>query len=198
MQLDDGAPSGSTKPPLSSRDAELLLQYLTVPYLRIPLLLQFFADQQRLNALGSTRMQEVRRPPRACESPKAPGSAAQTWAAARNTPRATRRARASLSARARVRYAQVLEAAIFEPGAWQETPERRVPAEIPARDPEGRAQVLATPLGLLLNELRVAPQLVLEPLERLLAMALDMDTGAVGGASARIIFFVLRLAVRVE
>ena len=125
MQVDDGVGSDGTKPPLASRDAELLLSYLTVPYLRIPLLLQFFADQQRLNALGSTRMQEV------------------------------------------------LESSIFEPGAWQETPQRKVPTEVPARSPEERAQVLATPLGLLLNELLLSPQLVLDPLQRLLEMALD-------------------------
>ena len=43
--------------PLSSRDAELVLTYLTAPYLRIPLLLGFFADHARLPALGGTRMQ---------------------------------------------------------------------------------------------------------------------------------------------
>ncbi|KAL1523488.1 hypothetical protein AB1Y20_018426 [Prymnesium parvum] len=149
MQRDDGD-DPTAKPPLASHDAELLLSYLTVPYLRIPLLLHFFADQQRMNALGSKRMQEV------------------------------------------------LESALFEPGAWQATEDRAVPAEVPVRSAEHRAQLLSTPLGLLMNELRLAPELVLEPLERLLAMALDMDTGAVGGASARIIFFVVRLAVRVE
>ena len=33
---------------LSARDCELMLQYLTAPYLRIPLLLRFFSDQVRL------------------------------------------------------------------------------------------------------------------------------------------------------
>ena len=32
---------------LKPHDAELLLQYLTVPYLRVPLLLRFFADRSR-------------------------------------------------------------------------------------------------------------------------------------------------------
>ena len=57
MAAADGG--GDSRPPLSARDAELLLSYLTAPYLRIPLLLQFFADQQRLNALASPRMQQV-------------------------------------------------------------------------------------------------------------------------------------------
>ena len=33
---------------LRARDCELLLQYLTVPYLRIPLVLQFFSDPLRI------------------------------------------------------------------------------------------------------------------------------------------------------
>ena len=44
---------------LTLRDAELLLQYLTAPYLRIPLLLNFFTDQTRVSALASPRIQEV-------------------------------------------------------------------------------------------------------------------------------------------
>lgn len=36
---------------LSIPDTEVLLQYLTVPYLRIPLVLQFFSDETRIDAL---------------------------------------------------------------------------------------------------------------------------------------------------
>ena len=39
---------------LRARDSELLLQYLTVPYLRIPLVLEFFCDPVRLMALSFT------------------------------------------------------------------------------------------------------------------------------------------------
>lgn len=60
MQFDETVEKASAKPPLQLRDAELLLSYLTVPYLRIPLLLTFFADQQRLTALSSIRMQQAR------------------------------------------------------------------------------------------------------------------------------------------
>ena len=143
------AETGDSRPPLSARDAELLLSYLTAPYLRIPLLLQFFADQQRLPALAHARMQEV------------------------------------------------LEAALFEPGAWQEEPRRVPPTCVPLSADE-RSRVLATPLGLLFNELTHSPSLLLDPLERLLDMALDLDTGASGGQSARILYFVTRLIVRVE
>ena len=44
---------------LKARDCELLLQYLTVPYMRIPLILQFFADQSRIQALNSFELQEI-------------------------------------------------------------------------------------------------------------------------------------------
>lgn len=35
---------------LGQRDSELLLSFLTVPYMRIPLLLSFFATEDRVNA----------------------------------------------------------------------------------------------------------------------------------------------------
>ena len=44
---------------LGARDCELMLQYLTAPYLRIPLLLNFFANEVRLKALRSKALQEV-------------------------------------------------------------------------------------------------------------------------------------------
>jgi len=44
---------------LGARDCELMLQYLTAPYLRIPLLLNFFANEVRLKALRNNQLQEV-------------------------------------------------------------------------------------------------------------------------------------------
>jgi ankyrin repeat protein/thiol-disulfide isomerase/thioredoxin len=41
---------------LSQRDAELFLSYLTVPYLRIPLLLDFFSKDYRMYALRSCKL----------------------------------------------------------------------------------------------------------------------------------------------
>ena len=147
---------------LTLRDAELLLQYLTAPYLRIPLLLNFFTDQTRVSALASPRIQEV------------------------------------------------LEAALFEPGAYaaDEDPARThrdgsgglapLPEKVPPEKKEERRELLATPLGLLFNELVHAPAVILTALRQMLTVALDMDTGSSAGASARVIFFVVRLAVRVE
>ena len=47
---------------ISPRSCELLLQYLTVPYLRIPLVLQFFAQQEHITALSCPELQEVSDP----------------------------------------------------------------------------------------------------------------------------------------
>lgn len=44
---------------ISPRNCELLLQYLTVPYLRIPLVLQFFARHEHVTALACNTLQEV-------------------------------------------------------------------------------------------------------------------------------------------
>jgi hypothetical protein len=44
---------------LSPRFCEVLMQYLTAPYLRIPLVLEFFADQMRICALSSHELQGV-------------------------------------------------------------------------------------------------------------------------------------------
>ena len=137
------------KAPLPARDAELMLSYLTAPYLRIPLLLTFFADPQRIGALAHPKIQAL------------------------------------------------LEAALFEPGAWQPTAVRPLPTHIPPR-PTERAAVLGTPLGLLFNELVHAPATLLASLTAMVCTALDMETGHFEGGSTAVIFFLTRVATRVE
>ena len=44
---------------LRPAESELLLQYLTVPYLRVPLLLRFFSEPSHVTALGSAKLQVV-------------------------------------------------------------------------------------------------------------------------------------------
>jgi hypothetical protein len=44
---------------LRSRDCEMMLQYLTVPYLRIPLVMRFFSQPVRINALQVDELQNV-------------------------------------------------------------------------------------------------------------------------------------------
>ena len=46
-------------PALGQRDAELILSFMTVPYLRIPLALSFFASNDRVHALQSTQLQDL-------------------------------------------------------------------------------------------------------------------------------------------
>ena len=44
-------------PALGQHDAELLLSYLTVPYLRVPLVVSFFATDDRIHSLQSHKLQ---------------------------------------------------------------------------------------------------------------------------------------------
>jgi hypothetical protein len=44
---------------LGAKDCELMLQYLIAPYMRIPLLLNFFSNEVRLKALRTKELQEV-------------------------------------------------------------------------------------------------------------------------------------------
>uniref|UniRef100_A0A7S1J653 ubiquitinyl hydrolase 1 n=1 Tax=Eutreptiella gymnastica TaxID=73025 RepID=A0A7S1J653_9EUGL len=44
---------------LSQRDSELLLSYLTVPYIRLPLVLAFFATADRIHTLRNPQLQDV-------------------------------------------------------------------------------------------------------------------------------------------
>ena len=44
---------------LNGRDSELMLSYLTAPYIRTPLILRFFSDHARLRALASPELRDV-------------------------------------------------------------------------------------------------------------------------------------------
>lgn len=67
---------------LNQSSSELLISYLTAPYLRIPLVLNFFATSEHIHALSQTKLQEV------------------------------------------------LDAIMFEPGAWHPPKEKKAPASI--------------------------------------------------------------------
>lgn len=130
---------------LGAKDCELMLQYLTAPYLRIPLLLNFFASETRLKTLRNRDLQEV------------------------------------------------LDAALFEPGAWKARDNVATPQQVPAQDRDH----LHTVTGLLFNEILMSPNVVLTSINHMLEKALDMDTGKfseIGNA----ILYIIRLAVRVE
>lgn len=130
---------------LGARDCELLLQYLTAPYIRIPLLLNFFSVEGRLQALRSSDLQEV------------------------------------------------LDAALFEPGAFKTVDGVDTPLQVPARTRDH----LLTPVGLLFNEIIMSPQVILAAVQSMLEKVIDMDTGRYSELGASILY-VVRLAVRVE
>uniref|UniRef100_A0A0G4G6D4 ubiquitinyl hydrolase 1 n=1 Tax=Chromera velia CCMP2878 TaxID=1169474 RepID=A0A0G4G6D4_9ALVE len=133
---------------LGQRDSELLLSYLTAPYLRVPLVLHFFAHEDRVSCLLQRDLQKI------------------------------------------------LFSCLFEPGkflpmALQDTVPQFVPAENPA--------LLATPCGLLLNELQFSASGVIGPLLRLVTLAQELDAGTVHNESTvTLILFLLRLVARVE
>jgi hypothetical protein len=52
-----GKPSGGAI--LSQRDSELLLSFLTVPYLRLPLVCTFFASEDRVHKLQSSKLRAI-------------------------------------------------------------------------------------------------------------------------------------------
>ena len=131
---------------LAGRNSELLLQYLTAPYLRIPLVMQFFSDQMRITALASDELQVV------------------------------------------------LDACLFEPGQWQRDQEKSLPETVPAATRDH----LATPCGLLFNELVHAPDLLLEAIEAMVAFVVEMDEGKFSWNSSPYILYILRLLVKVE
>lgn len=131
---------------LRARDAELLLQYLTAPYLRVPLVLQFFAEPTRIAALANEELQSV------------------------------------------------LDACLFEPGVWRDPTNNGIPSTVPAPN----RKHLATPVGLLLNELLRSPKVVLDAFEQILFQALELDCGRFNDTSSMVILYVVRMMVRVE
>ena len=135
---------------LSTRESELLLSYLTVPYLRIPLVLSFFASPERTNTLSHPDIQRV------------------------------------------------IECVVYEPGSWLESSEtvgqdhadRNVlPDMIPALNRDH----LATPAGLLLNELTHSPTTIVKALQLMLENAFELDAGRADAKSTEAILFTLRL-----
>lgn len=89
---------------------------------------------------------------------------------------------------------RVLDAAVFEPAAFQEEMERARPMMIPAESREH----LATPCGLLMMELHTSPQVVLKAISTMLEYALEKDTGRFNSPNVGMIMYTIRLAVRCE
>ena len=139
---------------LNQRDSELLISYLTVPYMRLPLLLSFFSSEDRIHKLQSTELRLI------------------------------------------------LDSVLFEPGKYLRIDMSGVePMMVPTSHPD----LLATPYGLLMNELCRSPDTVIRSVISLLKGAVACDTGSVvddGGTtfntSTLIIMYISRLASRVD
>ena len=130
---------GSRSKALGQQDSELLLSFLTVPYMRIPLVTSFFAHDDRVHALQSRQLQGV------------------------------------------------LDAVLFEPGNFLPAAQAHLePVDCPTSAPA----VLGTAHHLLLSELRHSPRMFLEALERLLAQAIDLDTGSITASTSSVILYV--------
>ncbi|CEL97859.1 unnamed protein product [Vitrella brassicaformis CCMP3155] len=125
--------------------SEQLLSFLTVPYLRIPLVMTFLADAGRVDALTDANLQGV------------------------------------------------VAAALFEPGGWCSSSNPSPPTQVPTLS----AAHIATPLGLLLNELTHSPATTLTAIDRLLQLAMDKDTGRYKSPACRLLLFVVRIMARV-
>ncbi|CAM9735833.1 unnamed protein product, partial [Hapterophycus canaliculatus] len=76
----------------------------------------------------------------------------------------------------------------------QAAPTKAMPTHVPAETRDH----LATPCGLLFNELIKSPKVLLSSLDRMLDTALELDTGRYSPAQSPSILYVLRLVVRVE
>ena len=88
---------------------------------------------------------------------------------------------------------EVLDAALFEPGAWQEDIVKSCPDQVPAP----KRDHLCTPVGLLFNEIITAPHILFKAVQHMLEKVIDMDTGKYSGVSEAILY-VVRLCIRVE
>ena len=132
---------------IGQQDSEMLLSYMTVPYLRIPLVLSFFASEDRIHALKSTELQSV------------------------------------------------IDSVVFEPGKYLNLSAGQ---EIPQLVPTEKKELLATPYGLLLNELQYSPSGVLRSVLTLLKAAINLDVGTIHSTTVPIILYTLRLVSRVE
>jgi len=138
---------------LSQRNSELLISYLTVPYIRIPLILHFFSGPENISSLASKELQDV------------------------------------------------LEAVVFEPELFEFADQETVWNLADLEDlplPFNDRKPLATPCGLLYNEILKSPNALFESISSFLEQALERDIGRYTESSQNLILFIIRFVVRFE
>ena len=157
---------------LGQHDSELLLSFMTVPYLRVPLIISFFASDDRIHALqvgvilGCLHLnlfQPNASPPHHC---------------------------------AQVHKLQILlDAVLFEPGNHLPLQSAGVePVDVPTSAPE----LLGTTHHLLLNELMRSPETVLKGVLSLARQAVDLDTGSFKSSTTTVVLYITRLCARID
>ncbi len=156
---------------LSREESETLLSYLTVEYIRIPLVVSFFASRDRHTYLFHPELQALLRAvlfePGAWVAPH--GHRPVTMVPVRRTAEQKRQDD----------IAQIMST-------------KR------ARQGEKEGGILATTPGLLLNELQHAPGGVLEPLLAMFQSITDLAKASVNSPEASYILYMLSLAVATE
>jgi thiol-disulfide isomerase/thioredoxin len=131
---------------LTQKDVELLLSFLIVPYLRIPLTLNFFATADRIHTLRDKKLRHL------------------------------------------------LDSVLFEPSRYLELGANYAPSLVPSEEPK----LIASPYGLLFNELHYSPDGLIRTLVSLIQQARKLDVGTVYSSTVGVILYVVRLLVRVE
>lgn len=158
---------------LSQEEAEGLWSMLTVPYLRIPLVLDFFASQDRHTYLFSPAMQQVLRATLFEAGQYAPPIADP---ASKDANRTEVPLRLNASQRQEADLAVIMSATA-----------------------EGdTTRLLGTSHGLLLNELLRSPQSVIKPLLRILATVTEGGSSSVYSVNATYALFLCSLACDVR
>ncbi|CAE7676808.1 unnamed protein product, partial [Symbiodinium microadriaticum] len=154
---------------LGQQDSELLLSFLTVPYMRIPLVLTFFSTEDRIHALKSEELQGVLdsvlfEPARFLHADVTGEQICAFYV---------------LSKQVRIMLIRLSSGE---------------PVEVPCKD---RAH-MATSLGLIMNEIYRSPEVFMDSANKLLALSMDLDVGTFHSMTVPIILYILRLASRIE
>jgi hypothetical protein len=80
------------------------------------------------------------------------------------------------------------------PGTWQDKYDKPVPEVCPAPTRDH----LASPLGLLFNELQKCHEHIINCLEEMLSHVMELDTGKFSAHTSHTVLYVVRLIVKVE
>ena len=176
---------------ITQEDAELLFQFLTVPYARQSLMMTFFAAPDRVSAISDEKVQSLLHqvlfePGRYVEAVAASAAGAGPAAQAQS-PTASG-----------WWFSGALGRGAAQGGAAQG---RRAGPQGGARDLSSvpmLQEAVGTSSSLLLNELQCAPQAFLDPLFQVLRFALASASPAPMSATTSLVFFAIRTACGVE